>query len=158
VSEVEKRSSIVARTGKKILSGAIVPPDTTQEEVDRMLSFDGHRYTARVFPTHYPAQPGLFYAGFEIFVLHDPVEITVGGIEDGPAARVGVHWGDVLLSVNGTSVSGKTPSELESLFSATRLSTMRLEIDRLGSRKTFEMQLEKGRRCGTSKWQALCGR
>ena len=78
VSEVEKRSSIVARTGKKILSGAIVPPDTTQEEVDRMLSFDGHRYTARVFPTHYPAQPGLFYAGFEIFVLP---------AADGPLAR-----------------------------------------------------------------------
>ena len=78
VSEVEKRSSIVARTGKKILSGAIVPPDTTQEEVDRMLSFDGQRYTARVFPTHYPAQPGLFYAGFEIFVLP---------AADGPLAR-----------------------------------------------------------------------
>jgi C-terminal processing protease CtpA/Prc len=143
VSGVEKRSSIFARNGKKIISGVIVPDDTTLPEVDRMLNFNGQRYTARVFPTHYPVQPALFYAGFEIFVLHDPVQVTVGGIEDGPASRAGVHWGDVLLSVNGTSVSGKTPSELESLFSATQPVTMRLEIDRVGSRKTFEIQLEK---------------
>jgi PDZ domain len=143
VSEVEKRSSIYARIGKKIISDAVVPVDTTQEEVDRMMGFDGQRFLARVFPTHYPAGPELFYAGFEIFILRDPMQVTVGGIEDGPASKAGVHWGDVLLSVNGTPVSGKTPSELEQLFTATQPVTIRLQIDRLGSTRTFDMHLAK---------------
>lgn len=142
-SEFEKRSSILAKNGMKALSGAIVPLDTTQAEVDRMLAFDGQRCLARVFPTHYPARPELFYAGFEIFVLRDPPQVTVGGIEDGPASKAGLHWGDVLLSVNDTPVAGKTPSELEQLFSATRPATMHLQIDRLGSSRTFEIHLEK---------------
>lgn len=143
VSEFEKRSSILAKSGMKALSGAIVPVDTTQAEVDRMLAFDGQRYLARVFPTHYPAHPELFYAGFEIFVLRDPPQVTVGGIEDGPASKAGLHWGDVLVSVNDTPVAGKTPSELEQLFSATQPATVRLQIERLGLSRTFEIHLEK---------------
>ncbi len=143
VSAFEKESSILAKSGMKALSGAIVPLDTTQAEVDRMLAFDGQRCLARVFPTHYPAKPELFYAGFEIFVLRDPPQVTVGGIEDGPASRAGLHWGDVLVSVNDTPVAGKTPAELEQLFSATQPATVRLQIDRLGSSRTFEIHLEK---------------
>jgi hypothetical protein len=107
-----------------------------------MLAFDGRRYVARVFPTHYPAASELFYAGFEIFVLRDPTQVTVGGMEEGPASKAGVHWGDVLISVNEVPVAGKTPSELEQMFSDTRPVRMHLQVDRLGSVKTFEFPIE----------------
>jgi C-terminal processing protease CtpA/Prc len=146
VSEREKRSSFyIDKAGQKIISGLLVPADTTQAEVDRMLAFDGRRYVARVFPTHYPANSELFCAGFEIFVLRDPAQVTVGGIEEGPASRAGVHWGDVLVSVNGVPVAGKTPSELEQMFSVTQPAPMRLQIDRLGAVKRLEFDLEKAR-------------
>jgi len=139
----EKQSTILARVGQRAVSGVIVPNDTTQAEVDRMLSFDGQRYVARVFPTHYPADPELYYAGFEIFLLRDPTQAAVGGIEQGPAAKAGVHWGDVILAANDVPVAGKTPAELEQMFSAPKPMPMRLKIDRLGTVRTFEFRLEK---------------
>ena len=139
----EKRSVIFARSGKKIVSGAIVPPDTTDAEVDRMIAFDGKRIETRVFPTHYPEDPDAFYAGFEMFILHNPVQVRVGGIEDGPASRAGVHWGDVLVSVNGVPTAGRTPLELKRMFLATHREKMRLQIDRMGSLKMFDFYLEK---------------
>lgn len=142
VSERVKRSSFYTSKPVKAISGQMVPDDTTQGEVDRMLAFDGKRIVARVFPTHYPIKPELFYAGFEIFILHDPTQVTVGGIEDGPASKAGVHWGDVLISVNGLSIMGKTPSELEQLFTSTQPSVMRLQVDRLGTPKTFDLHLQ----------------
>jgi C-terminal processing protease CtpA/Prc len=109
-----------------------------------MLSFDGRRFVGRVFTrTHYPQSAELFYGGFEMFMLRDPVEVAVGGIEDGPAARTGVHWGDVVISVNATPTAGKTEAELESLFSAAGPAAMHLQVDRLGLRKTSDFRLEK---------------
>jgi C-terminal processing protease CtpA/Prc len=143
VSQREQRSSIFNKNGQKTVSGVIVPSDTTQAEVDRMLAFDGRRSVARVFPTHYPSNPGRFYAGFEIFVLRDPTQVMVGGIEEGPASKAGVHWGDVLIAVNGVPVAGKTASALEDMFSVTQPALMRLQIDRLGSVKTLEFLIEK---------------
>jgi S1-C subfamily serine protease len=143
VSERERRSWIFARNGQKTISGAVVPSDTTQAEVDRMLAFDDRRLAARVFPTHYPANPELFYPGSEVFVLRDPAQVTVGGIEKGPASKAGVHWGDVLLFVNGVPIAGRTPTELERMLSATQPAPMRLLIDRLGWVKTLEFRLEK---------------
>ncbi len=142
-AEREKRSLIYTRNGQKMISGMFFSPDTTQAEVDRMLAFDGRRFVASVFPTHYPANPETFYAGFEIFLLRDPAQAAVGGIEDGPASQAGAHWGDVLLSVNDVAVAGKTPSEIERMFSATEPAPMRLQIDRLGAVKTLEFHLEE---------------
>lgn len=136
----EKRSVIFARNGKKIVSGAIVSMDTTNAEVDRMIGFDGERIAARVFPTHYPENPEMFYAGFEIFLLRNPTQVAVGGIEDGPASRAGVRWGDVLVSVNGINTAGKTPLELKRLFLSTHPERMLLQIDRLGSVKFFDLK------------------
>lgn len=89
-----------------------------------MLAFDGRRLVARVFPTHYPASPEVFYAGLELFVLRDPTQVTVGGIQDGPASKAGIHWGDVLISVNEVPLAGKTPCELEQIFTATQPALM----------------------------------
>lgn len=142
VSGREKRSSF-NKAGYKTISGLIVPIDTTQAEVDRTLAFDGRRLAARVFPTHYSANPELFYAGFEMLVLRDPTQVTVGGIEDGPASKAGIHQLDVLVSVNGVPIARKTPSELEQMFSATQPAQMRIQIDRLGAVKTFEFHLQR---------------
>jgi S1-C subfamily serine protease len=146
VSQRERRSSLdMTWPGKKMISGALVPPDTTQAEVDRMLSFDEKRSTGRViFPNrHYPASPDVFYPGFEMFVLRDPAQLMVTGIEEGPGSRAGVHWGDVVISVNGVPVAGKDPDELEPLFSSLKPVTISLRVDRLGVIKTFELLLAK---------------
>ena len=108
-----------------------------------MLTFDWRRVVSNVFPTHYPADPERFYAGFEIFVLGDPKQVQVGGIEEGPASNAGIHWGDVLISVNELAVNDKTPAELEQMFSAMAPATLRIRIERLGSEKDFQIQLER---------------
>jgi predicted metalloprotease with PDZ domain len=145
VSQRERRSVIFARIGYKLVrGGALVPQDTTQAEVDRNAALDFSRQVGRVFlPTHYPSNPALFYPGFEMFLLRDPAQLMVARIEDGPGARAGVHYGDVVISVNGISVVGKTPTELEGLFSSPKPSIMRLQIDRLGTLKVFEFPLAK---------------
>jgi membrane-associated protease RseP (regulator of RpoE activity) len=140
-SRYERQSMINGRNGQKVVSGLIVPQDTAEAEVERILAFDGRRIVARVFPTHYPAHPEQFHAGFEIFVLRGPKQVQVGGIEEGPASDAGVHYGDVLLSVNGVAVKDKTPSELEQLFSRIAPATIHLRIERLGSMKEFAIQL-----------------
>ena len=141
--ERERRSEIYKRAGKHIVSGVIVSPDTSRAEVDRMLSFDGHGFAGQVFmSTHYPRSPELFYGGFEMFMLRDPDQVMVAGIEDGPAAKAGVHWGDVVVSVNGIPITGKTAPELASLFSGQRSKLMHLQVDRLGSARIFEFRLE----------------
>jgi C-terminal processing protease CtpA/Prc len=122
----------------------LVTQDTTQAELDRNSAIDFSRQTGRVFQrTHYPADAELFYPGFELFVLRDPQQVMVGGIEDGPGARAGVHYGDIVISVNGVSVAGKTVAGLEALFSSPKPMIMRLQIDRLGTTKMFEFPLAK---------------
>jgi C-terminal processing protease CtpA/Prc len=145
LSQRERRSVIFAKVGKKLAKGGmIVPQDMTQAEVDRISALDFSRQVGQVFlPTHYPANPDLFYPGFEMFLLRDPAQLMVAGIEDGPGARAGVHYGDVVNSVNGISVAGKTPAELEALFSSSTPSIMRLQIDRLGTVRVFEFPLAK---------------
>jgi hypothetical protein len=42
------------------------------------------RFLDRVFPTHYPSNEKLYYAGFEVLILKNPAQVVVLGIEDGP--------------------------------------------------------------------------
>lgn len=139
----ERSSTVAARVGKKIRDGTLVPSDTSEAEIERMRDFDGKRIAARVFPLHYPADPDVYHGGFEIFVLRNPAEVVVGGIEAGPASRAGIHWGDRILSVNGTALLEKTVTELESLFSSGQAKLMRLRIDRLGKIRTVEFRLQR---------------
>jgi C-terminal processing protease CtpA/Prc len=81
--------------------------------------------------------------GFEIFVLRDPSQIVVGGIENGPASRAGVHWGDDIVAVNGVDPRNKSVAELEALFSSQKPASMTLTIDRDGVTKIFSLQLEQ---------------
>jgi S1-C subfamily serine protease len=141
----EKYSSILAGAGMKRAGGFFVPLDTTEVEVKRMMEIQNEQrpIAHRVFPLHYPLNTDLYYGGFEVFVLTDPAQVAVGGLEQGPASRAGIHSGDVILSVNGVDPARKNPEELESLFSSNQPKSLRLVVDRVTTTKTIEFQLEK---------------
>lgn len=107
--ERQRFSSILERNGQKSFGGVLLPLDSTEAEAQRLRGFDGKRLAARVFPSHYPADPALYYGGFEVMIMRDPEEFIVTGVEEGPASRAGVHQGDGILSVNGTDLAGRPP-------------------------------------------------
>jgi len=109
----------------------------------KMLAIKDERFLIACSPRHYPNDEKLYYPGFEVFVLKDPPQIVVGGIENGPASRAGVHWGDFIVSVNGVDPRNKSVAELEALFSGQKLASMTLTIDRDGVTKTFSFQPEQ---------------
>jgi C-terminal processing protease CtpA/Prc len=143
----ELHSVILKKNGLKTLkSGMIAPLDATETEMSHKIhAIREDRFADRVFPTHYPNNTKLYYPGFEIFILKDPSEITVGGIEEGPASRSGIHWGDVITLVNGTDPRNKSVAELEMLLSNQKAVAMTLTVDRDGVTKTFSFQLEQAR-------------
>jgi dipeptidyl aminopeptidase/acylaminoacyl peptidase len=156
----EKRSLILARNGGKSTSSAATDLDARDAEVGRMIRLDPGRVVGQVFaPSHYPENPEVFYPGFELLILHNPAQVVVGGIENGPALQAGVSSGDTIVSVNGVSTMGKPPSELERLFSSARPELIRLKIDRLGSLRTVEFRLEKALEIASqSGWRLANGR
>ncbi len=139
----EKYSSILAGAGLKSAGGFLVPLDTTEVEVKRMTENEQQPISHRVFPLHYPLNTDLYYGGFEIFIFAHPPQVAVGGLEQGPASRSGIHQSDVILSVNGVDPTGKSPEELEALFSSDQPKSFRLVVDRVTTTKTLEFQLEK---------------
>jgi C-terminal processing protease CtpA/Prc len=94
-----------------------------------------------VFPTHYPSDKIVRYAGFEVLILKNPAQVVVLGIEDGPASQAGVHWGDTILSVNGVHRRNKSVAELEPLFSSQKADSMTLKIGHDNTTKEFTFQL-----------------
>lgn len=112
----DRRATVIERAGYKADRGMVVPKDTTAAEVTAMESFDETRVLSHVFPLHYPYDLECYTGAFELFMLRDPAEVTVGGIEPGPAARAGLHWGDRILEVGDVALTGKTQAQLESLF------------------------------------------
>jgi membrane-associated protease RseP (regulator of RpoE activity) len=139
-----KQSVLFEKHGWKIgPHGILYRLDATDAEMNRVKRPEPP-INSVVFPEHYPDNPELYYPGFEAFVWRDhPAEIAVGGIEDGPAQKAGVHYGDVIVSVNGINPLGKSMTELEALFSSPKPATMNLVIDRDGVRKTFVFDLVK---------------
>jgi len=138
-----RNSAIIADSGMKQAGPFLVPLDTTNAEVKRMMEIEEKPIAGRVFPLHYPLNTNLYYGGFEIFVLAQPPRIAVGGLEKSNATRAGIHNGDVILSVNGIDPVGKGPKELEALFSSNQPNTLRLVVDRVTTTKSIEFQLEK---------------
>jgi hypothetical protein len=147
VLERVRFSGILAGNRMKSVDDALVPADTADEEVRATNAFDVRRITGQVFPLHYPADPALYFGGFEVFVLKEPDEVTVGGIEPGPGSRAGLHWGDAILSVNGMpvagKVAGKSVTELEGLFSSRHPGAMRLQVKRVGRLRKFKLETER---------------
>jgi hypothetical protein len=137
-------SSLYERSGwKRGADGSLYPKDATPAEMQRISKMQGEPATKIFTVGHYPANQELYYPGFEIFVWPEPQAMTVGGIEEGPAKTVGVHYGDPIVSVNGVNPRGKSAAELEQLFSSPTPATMTLVIDRDGQTKTFTFQLAK---------------
>jgi len=150
--QLEDRFNVLQRAGKKTLpNGDIVPSNATAAEVQYHLNVLTALEHARgtpedfkvVFPGHYPENKQLYYPGFEVFVWDKGKQVTVGGIEDGPASRAGVQWGDKIAAVNGIDPHGKSISELESYFSSPTPKSMALAIERGPVRKTFSFELAR---------------
>jgi C-terminal processing protease CtpA/Prc len=140
-----KASVLYEREGWKVgPDGGVYPKNATEAEMQRVSKLGPEPPALeKVFPEHYPANLQLYYPGFEVFVFKEPKPMTVGGIEDGPAEKAGVHYGDAIVSVNGVNPRGKSIAELEQLFSSPKPATMRLVINRDGAINTFTFELTK---------------
>lgn len=145
----EKSDIVWSRNGWRVLDdGLMVGTDFADTEIQehRKLNQDlmramGSGDFLNVFPGHYPTDKSLYYPGFEVFVWEKGEQVHVGGIEDGPARRSGVRWGDEILSINGVDPRKKSPAELESLLSSRTPAEMTLTIQRAGTHKTFTFPL-----------------
>jgi predicted metalloprotease with PDZ domain len=144
----ETMATRMKRDGQKTVEDGVVPLDATDAEITqrssliRDLDSDPTRI-ARLFPTHYPENEKLYYPGFEVFVWDKGRQVTVGGIEDGPASRAGARWGDIILSVNGIDPRDKSVADLEPVFSSQKPEMMTLLIRRAGVTKTLSFELEQ---------------
>jgi C-terminal processing protease CtpA/Prc len=163
----EEITTIRARNGLRLLEdGSLVGTDYTDAEIEeyRSLNRDLDRAIRDggfliVFPGHYPVDKRLHYPGFEIFVWDKGNQVRVGGIEDGPAKRAGVRWGDRIISVNGTDPRGKSLAELESSFSSSHTMPMQLLIERAGVQKTYSFQLDTAARVlRANNWKVVDGK
>jgi len=138
-----RSSMLLGKQNEKVLEGGlIVPLDATETEMNgKSKAITRDRFVDRVFPTHYPRDEKLYYSGFEVLILKNPAQVVVLGIEDGPASRAGVHWGDTILSVNGVDPRHKSVTELEPLFSSQKPGSMTLKIGRNNLTNEFTYQL-----------------
>lgn len=142
----EEFSKLLRDDGLKMLAGgALVSADATDAEIKHFLSMTNAVENAKdlstAFPGHYPANKQLYYAGFEVFTWDGGTQVIVGGIEDGPASRVGIRWGDRVITVNGIDPRKKSVAELESLLSTPKPMSMTLVIGRGDVQKTFTIEL-----------------
>lgn len=139
-----RMADILRDDGFRMLDdGRLVPLGATETEIAQMI-FAPDRIVGRVFQqTHYPANLGLYYPGFEAFMLKDPQQVVVGGIETGPASDAGVRYGDVIVSVNGVSLTGKSSSEIEAILSSLHADSITLVTERAGEKKQISFPLQR---------------
>jgi hypothetical protein len=149
--EREDYARILETNGLKEVDGLQVDLDATdadvkdqveeQQALEKAMRSGDNRtiFTDR----HYPDDKTLYYPGFEVFVWNHRAQITVGGIENGPAQRSGVRWGDHILLVNGIDPHGKSDAELATLLSSPTPRAMVLLVARGGREKTFSFDLKR---------------
>lgn len=149
--EREEYARILAENGLKQVDGVTVDrnvPDAEvqdqQEEVPLLQKAMQSGDSRTIFTDrHYPEDKTLYYPGFEVFIWNHGTEITVGGIEEGPAQRSGVRWGDHILAINGVDPHGKSARELADLLSSPTPRSMALLVMRGDVKRTFTFDLER---------------
>jgi C-terminal processing protease CtpA/Prc len=153
-----------SKVGKKPTEdGLLVDINATDAEIEYHRSviqaLQNIKDWITIFPTHYPANKRLYYPGFEVFVWDGGNQVTVGGIEQGPADRAGIRWGDRILNVNGVDPRGKSVAELESLFSSPKPASMILTTERAGQQKKYSIELEQATDVlRENNWQVVDGK
>lgn len=145
IVSAEPLATILARENEKVLDGSIYPLDATEAEIhyleETQRALGGVADHKVIFVGHYPSNLNLYYGGFEVFVWDHDRRFTVGGMENGPAKQAGVRWGDEILAVDGVELRGKSATDVESLLSKSRPSSMQLTVERAGTRRTFTYEL-----------------
>jgi C-terminal processing protease CtpA/Prc len=139
------------------------PKEITKEDVayrrrlDRLLSEPKNIIGTAFSADHYPKDLSVYYPGFEVFITRNPGAV-VGGIEAGPASRAGIRYGDIILSVDGTPISGQTPEAAEHLLSSDKPRQISLLVERLSKTKVFHFELERADRIlSQNGWQIVHG-
>lgn len=141
----ENIADIFARSGKRVVSGVVVP-----------ASFSGTWIAARVFPNGFPLDITIFYPGFEVLVVPDAGRSTINGLvirgkwevmagavpAQGPAARAGLQSGDVITAVNGVPMSGQSAGQLYDLFSSHGDGALHLALRRGSAELAIDVELE----------------
>ena len=149
----EESDVVWMKNGFRLLDdGLVVGSDYSTAEIDEERRVERDLMQAmrsgvmgavlNVFPGHYPADKRLYYPGFEVFVWDQGDQVRVGGIENGPAKKSGMRWGERILSVNGVDPRKKSLAELESLLSSPIPAPMKVTVERAGARRSFSFQLE----------------
>jgi C-terminal processing protease CtpA/Prc len=140
-----KESALLEKEGWKLgPDGNGYALDATDAEMKRVAAIVEPPASDHAFNHHYPKNVHLYYPGFEALMLRNSSEIVVWGMEnDGPAQQAGVHYGDVVISVDGVSPQGKSVAALETLLSSSGPKAMTLVINRDDVTKTFKFDLIK---------------
>lgn len=162
----EDRTAVLRADGWRIFKDEMVPLNATDPEADYILDTLKKLKQEKLkqekisvaFPGHYPADKEQYYPGFEVFIWDHEKQVTVGGIEDGPARRAGLRWGDRLVAINGIDADGKSVSELESLLASRKPARIELTIERAGVQKTISFELEQASKVlHENHWQVING-
>jgi len=159
----EEFTTLLRNNGLKMLAnGALVDANLTETETKYFLSVSSAVENAKdistAFPGHYPANKELYYPGFEVFTWDAGTKVVVGGIEDGPAFREGIRWGDRIVAVNGVDPRKKTVMELESLLSSPKPTSMSIVVKRGNLKKTVTLELAKATDVlRDNRWQVVSG-
>lgn len=159
----EDRTAVLRADGWRIFRDQMVPLNATDPEADYILDtlkrMKQEKDISVAFPSHYPVDKELYYPGFEVFIWTHEKQVTVGGIEDGPARRAGLRWGDRLVAINGKDADGKSVSELESLLASRKPARIELTIERAGVQKTISLELEQASKVlQENHWQVINGK
>lgn len=163
----QEYSEVLLRQGLKAVNGLLMDLTATDTEVQWVIAEGkdldkafANRDASVIFADHhYPLDKQLYYPGFEAFVWDGRKKLTVGGMEDGPARRSGVRWGDIIIGVKGLDLIGKSDAEIERLLSSSKPIPMVLRVNRAGVLKTFSFELEQATTIlRVNHWQVVEGK
>jgi S1-C subfamily serine protease len=145
----EDKEALLAKDGWKIVDGNLVRVGATDADIRYQLAterqLEGSNGTLAVAFTdqHYPADKQLYYPGFEVFIWESGRHLTVGGIEQGPASRSGLRWGDEVVSINGADPHGSSAARIESMLSSPKPASVTLTVARGAVPWTVSFALER---------------